>query len=113
MERRDPENEAIPPQPQYLTKQQLIARTGLSAATIQRYKRDRKIPFFQVGGPGAKVLFPLNAIEAARQVSDAPASPTTHTVPPPADGTSPQQRPGSQKLPGRRPRWKQLRGEQE
>jgi len=113
MERRDTNDNGLLPQPRYLTKQQLMARTGLSGPTIQRYKRAGKIPFFQPGGPGAKILFPVNAIEAARQISHGPAISTTPTVPPPEDRASFRQQPDSLKLPGPRPRWQKHRGIQE
>jgi hypothetical protein len=48
----------------YLTKGELARACGLSESTIQRYKDQRLIPFFQPGGKGAAVRFPLNAIEA-------------------------------------------------
>ena len=78
----------------YLTKQELVARSGLSAATIQRYKDSRRIPFYQPGGKGGRVLFPLDAIEAAqREVTTGSSGPTG------AVGQNPP------KLPGPRPRW--------
>jgi hypothetical protein len=58
---------AVPSPRRYLSKPELMALTGLSAATIQRYKNSGKIACFQPGGPGGKVLFPLDAIEVARQ----------------------------------------------
>jgi hypothetical protein len=81
----------------YVTKAELCARTGLSPATIQRYKRDRRIPFFQPGGDGARVLFPRDAIEIAvaqqRQDSALIAVPTNQGV-------------SSRKRPGPQPRWR-------
>ena len=80
----------------YLTKQELAVRSGLSEATIQRYKDSGRIPFFQPGGKGGRVLFPLDAIESAqRELADSggPAA----TVPP-ASKNPP-------KLPGPRPHW--------
>jgi len=52
----------------FLTRKELSRQTGLSLATLQRYKDDEKIPFFQPGGRGARVVFPLDAIEAARRL---------------------------------------------
>ena len=60
------EGEGALPDRSYLTKRELCQRTGLSAPTIHRYKRAGKIPFFQPGGKGARVLFPPDAIEAAQ-----------------------------------------------
>ena len=56
-----------PSPPAYLNKQQLSARSGVSASTIQRYKDEKRIPFYQPGGKGGRLFFPLNAIEAAAQ----------------------------------------------
>ena len=84
----------------YLTKTELCVRTGLSPATVHRYKRDKKIPFFQPGGAGARVLFPRDAIEIAitqRQHESALNS----SVPIPINqGLAPRKRPGPQ------PRWR-------
>jgi len=78
----------------FLTKQELVARSGLSAATIQRYKDKGRIPFYQPGGKGGRVLFPLDAIEAAhRELANSPAATADAAV----KNTS--------KLPGPRPRW--------
>ncbi len=51
----------------YLNIGELIARTGLSRATIWRLKRAGNIPFFQPGGKGGRVKFPEDAIELAGQ----------------------------------------------
>jgi hypothetical protein len=94
--------------PIYLTKHQLVARSGLSASTVQRYKDAGKIPFFQPGGPGGKLLFPPDAIEAARRQS------LTEQIALPADTTSASaeharrtagETQGRHELRGRRPRW--------
>lgn len=92
---------------QYLSKRELVKRSGLSAATVQRYVRAGKIPFYQPGGRGAKLLFPPNAIEAAvRQSTADPQAATGVTVvgvyagPATAQSTR-----GSGVLPGPRPRW--------
>ena len=49
----------------YLNINELVAHTGLSTATIWRLKRAGKIPFYQPGGKGTLVKFPVNAIELA------------------------------------------------
>jgi hypothetical protein len=49
----------------YLDIHALSAKTGLSVSTLHRLKNQRRIPFFQPGGKGAKVLFPPDAIERA------------------------------------------------
>jgi hypothetical protein len=55
---------------QYLTIDQLCARSGLSPATIHRLKKAGRISFFQPGGKGCRILFPLDAIEATSPVAD-------------------------------------------
>lgn len=49
----------------YLNIDELVARARLSKATVWRLKRSGKIPFFQPGGKGSRVMFPVDAIEQA------------------------------------------------
>ena len=49
----------------YLDIDELVARTGLSKATIWRLKTSGKIQFYQPGGKGTRVTFPENAIEVS------------------------------------------------
>jgi hypothetical protein len=80
----------------YLTKVELARRTGLSPATIERYKNAGKIPFFQPGGKGGRVVYPVDAIEAAHRQQDSdrlPAGKDGPTVGPPV------------RIPGPQPRW--------
>ena len=49
----------------HLNINELSKRSGLSATTIWRLKKDGKIPFFQPGGKGHKVCFPADAVEQA------------------------------------------------
>lgn len=81
----------------YLTKRQLAQRTGLSESTIQRLKDDNKLPFFQPGGKGARVLFPLNAVEAAVGHLPAASSATASIDESDQESAAP--------IPGPRPRW--------
>lgn len=65
-----------------ITAEQLAAKYGLSLATIWRLKRDRKIPFYQPGGPHGAVRFPDDAIErgtSAEPVSAEPPRPSEST----------------------------------
>jgi hypothetical protein len=93
--------------PAYLTKRQLSERSGLSAATIQRYKDSQKIPFFQPSGRGGKLLFPRDAIELARAHSTATQQSTDAVACDPTAIHSPHatetQRGHKQR--GPRPRW--------
>lgn len=97
--------------PAYLTTSQLMARTGLSLATVHRYVKKGRLPSLQPGGKGAKLLFPPDAVEIAAAAAAEKAGrelgvyshpsrmPAGHT-------TSPNDMP-STKLPGPRPRWQQ------
>jgi predicted DNA-binding transcriptional regulator AlpA len=77
----------------YLDIDELIVRTGLSRATIWRLKRDGKIPFYQPGGKGGRVVFPEDAIECASRckTSDSSRDNDEHI--------------SSERLPGPRPKW--------
>jgi predicted DNA-binding transcriptional regulator AlpA len=78
----------------YLDISELVARTGLSEATIWRLKPDGKIPFFQPGGKGTRVKFPDNAIEQLERSGT--ATPMNSNT---AENTS------SERLPVPPPKW--------
>jgi hypothetical protein len=80
----------------YLTKKELAARSGLSEATIQRYKDGGRIPFFQPGGKGGRVVFPIDAIETAHSLQNSDRSPASK-IGPTVGSTV--------RIPGRQPRW--------
>jgi hypothetical protein len=50
---------------QYVTVAELSRRSRLSVATLHRLKDAGKIPFYQPGGKGSRLLFPADAIERA------------------------------------------------
>jgi hypothetical protein len=105
--RREPNesDENIPP-PAYLTRRQLADRGGVSTITIDRYKRDGKIPFSQPGGPGSKVFFPPNALEFCTvHARDVRASAEGVLVAPQPVGSSTGGLPAKRKLAGPSPRW--------
>src|SRR5579871_5821381 len=83
-----------PTERKFLNKRELMAQTGLSGPTIERYKKSGKIPFVQPGGKGARVLYPRNAVAAAATVFN-PTEPTPSTV---IAAPSPKGQ-------GRRPQW--------
>lgn len=58
-----PAVESTDPHQTYLDVRALSARTGLSVSTIHRLKKEKKIPYFQPGGPRGRILFPEDAIE--------------------------------------------------
>ena len=95
----------------YITREQLVADTGLSVATVQRLKRSGKIPFFQPGGPGTRVLFPTDAIEAAKRPGGTQASHANSTAAHAAETgpNPPTETTGSRELSGPRPRWQTSR----
>ncbi len=51
--------------PRLLTIQELAMRSPLSLPTLRRLVRGGKIPYFQPGGKGSRLLFPPDAIERA------------------------------------------------
>lgn len=79
----------------YVTRQEMLARTGWSPATLARYMKAGRIPFLQPGGRGAQVLFPLDALEAAQVLH----LQTTIDKPPV---------PVPRKRPGPQPKWRSL-----
>jgi excisionase family DNA binding protein len=59
---------SLPPSPlQYLSYQELSARTGISISTLRRRVKQRRLPHFQPGGPRTRIVFPSNAIELCNQ----------------------------------------------
>ena len=93
------------PDPLYLTKRQLAQRTGLSESTIQRLKDDHKLPFFQPGGKGARVVYPPNAVEAVAGHLSAVSSPNASIDKSDHGSTTP--------IPGPKPRWQTLNNTKE
>ena len=76
----------------YITIKELSATSRFSVTQLRRLAKDGKIPFFQLGGVGGKLLFPSNAVElAATQISNDPGEKS------------------SKPLPGRGPGWMQTK----
>jgi len=48
---------------EFLSAAELSRRSNLSLSTINRLRAAGKIPFYQPGGKGSRVLFPSDAIE--------------------------------------------------
>ena len=96
------QNARTAPDPRYLTRDELATVSGLSPATIRRYKEKNLIPFFQPGGKGARVLFPRDAIQTAVAYArqDPPKGINAEEQAKPTSSTS--RRPT---LPEPRPRW--------
>jgi len=70
----------------YLLIQELSATSGYSVTQLRRLARAGRIPFFQPGGKGGKLLFPPDAIEKSGQ-------------------THPEPQATGMPLAGRRPSW--------
>jgi hypothetical protein len=90
----------------YITKKELVIRSGLSASTVQRYKDGGRIPFFQPRGKGGRLLFPPRAVEAVlgQALQDQqPGIAATPSAGPVRAVVPPFTRP--KKLPGPRPLW--------
>ena len=73
---------------QYLNINQLSEISGFSVTQIRRLVDAQKIPYFQPGGKGGKLLFPPNALE--RNGSGEEKNPANESNKP---------------LSGRRPKW--------
>jgi excisionase family DNA binding protein len=78
----------------YLNIDEFAARTGYSKSTIHRLKNAKKIPFYQPGGKGARLLFPPDAIEYATQPPVGESNDQRDAIPKPH-------------LAGRKPAWMQ------
>lgn len=91
--------------PRYLTRQDLAAQTGLSPATLQRYKAGNRIPYYQPAGKGGRVLFPPNAIEAAVATAQVDRKDPQGEVGTTTATAEAERQAIRQKLPGPRPRW--------
>lgn len=92
-----PENNQAP---RYVTSGELISRTKISLSTLHRYVKQGRLPYFQPGGKGAKLLFPPNAVEIAATAMGGAAH---RDAPTSAEATSTSA--ALTKLPGPRPRW--------
>lgn len=75
----------------FLSIDELSERTGLGVSTLRRLARTGRIPVYQPGGKGGKLLFPPDAIERAGQASESPTDDANDR--------------NSKSLPGRRPNW--------
>jgi hypothetical protein len=82
----------VPPQKHYLDIDELSALSGLSTSTLRRYVRQGKIAALQPGGPGSRLLFRPDALEAAALL------PAASEIVTPASS-------GPRRLPGRQPGW--------
>jgi len=80
----------------FLSVPEVCAMTGLSASTVRRLIRDRKLDTFQPGGPRSRVLIPRDAID---RFASAPAASTAPLSESPAT-------PASGRLSGPAPRWR-------
>src|SRR5437764_108619 len=86
-----PSPKGVPPaisRPHYLGYEDLQVRTGLSLSTLRRRVREGRIPFFQPGGPGTRIIFPEDVIERLLQPThthiapEQPPEPSAYPTPP-------------------------------
>jgi excisionase family DNA binding protein len=80
-------------QPQFLTIEELATKSRLSVGTLRRLKDAGKIPFYQPGGKGGRILFAPDAIERTQPVTPAPSTEVDQT------------KSASPRLSGPRPGW--------
>ena len=83
----------------FVTVTQAAAHFGVSPKTIYRRVKDRSLPSRQIGGRGAKILIPLEALECAVVVA--------HDDVAPASDDQAIKEPTARGLPGPKPRWLQ------
>lgn len=80
----------------YLTVTELAQKARVVPGTIYRWKRKKLITYYQRGGKGGHLRFPLDAIEQCARLS---------IIDQPAETVTPS-KPVKMKLPGRKPGWK-------
>ena len=80
---------------EFISKNELAHRTGLSEETIERLRKRGIIPFWQPGGKRCRILFPVSILTT---LSTPPATAPSAAHP----ASSP-----AAKLPGPSPRWLQ------
>lgn len=49
---------------EFLSREQFAALAGFSRATLSRYVKAGRVPFFQPGGPRHRMMIPRSALEA-------------------------------------------------
>lgn len=100
----DQSDEAKGTERSYLSPEEFCHHSGLSLATVHRYLKKGKLPFYQPGGPRTRILIPTDAVESvsrsATQGGRAAAPATAQPSSTSADRRAP--------LPGPRPRWTRL-----
>lgn len=91
----------------YLSPLEFCQLSGLSLATVHRYLKSGKLPFWQPGGHRTRILIPVDALEALPGGA-AGMGPAGHSRAaqgsPPISTTTEKPAP----LPGPRPKWTRL-----
>lgn len=80
----------------YLTVTELSQKARVAPVTIYRWKRKKLITYFQRGGKGGHLRFPVDAIEQCALLS---------AIDQPVETPTPS-KPAKKMLPGRKPGWK-------
>lgn len=89
----------------FLTVQEFVRSSRLSASTVWRRIRDGSLPYRQLGGKGCRVLIPADALDCS--VSDEEAEcPRSHEQTPTNRNNNQTPRRSERKLPGPTPRWR-------
>lgn len=87
---------------QFLSPVEFARLSGLSLSTVARYLANGKLPYYQPGGKGCRVLIPRSGLQdvdvnAARKGASSERAPSSTDIP-----TAARQRSG---LAGPRPKW--------
>lgn len=85
----------------FLSREEFAALAGISRATLGRYLKAGRVPFFQPGGPRHRMTIPRSALESLT----VPAKSRERVVEPqPADGTKSQNSSRNSRR-GPKPKW--------
>lgn len=83
----------------FLTVREFASQSGIGVATVWRYLHDGKLPKYQPGGRGCRVVIPIQALHTLPVYEGTNSMPQTDSAP------SPGQKHQQKKIPGPRPKW--------
>lgn len=89
----------------FLSVQEFVRSSGLSASTVRRRVRDGSLPNCQPGGSGCRVLIPADALDRLANQEEAECPRPQEQTPMNRDDNQTPRRP-EPKLSGPTPRWR-------
>jgi hypothetical protein len=54
----------------FLSPKEFVAVSGISLATVHRRLKSKQLPKYQPGGPGTRIMIPVDAIEISTPAAD-------------------------------------------